>query len=163
MNNEFHFVSRWRVEARIEEVYRLLSSLEELARFWPGVRIRWLRGGGAVVGQQARFEIRGLLPLRLSMTVKILEARACERITAEARGDLEGRAVWQLRDTGVDTEATLFWDVQLEHPRLRRLAGPLRPLFVLSHAFTMWLGERGLRKRLRPRAARRPVSERRAV
>ena len=33
----YHFITRWRVEATCEEVYRLLEDAEALAVWWPSV------------------------------------------------------------------------------------------------------------------------------
>jgi hypothetical protein len=148
VNNRFHFVSRWRIDAPVADVYLTLADLDELARFWPGFRARWTQSSGPVVGRAACFEIRGLLPVRLSFTVRIVAARPGQEISAVAEGDLAGWGTWRLESDGAGTLATLTWDVRLEHPRLKRLAGPLRPLFSWSHALAMRLGERGLRKRL---------------
>jgi hypothetical protein len=35
--SEYHFVTRWRLEANIEEVQTILHDAEELARWWPSV------------------------------------------------------------------------------------------------------------------------------
>jgi uncharacterized protein YndB with AHSA1/START domain len=148
LNNRFHFVSRWHLDAPVTDVYRVLTDLDEIARFWPGFRAAWTLNSGAVVGRAARFEIRSILPLSLSVTLRIVAVRPRAEIRAVAVGDLAGQATWRLEPRGSGTEARLTWDVRLEHPLLRPLAGPFRPLFRLSHDISMWFGERGLRERL---------------
>ncbi len=34
-SNEYHFITRWRVQGRVEGVADVLSDAEDLARWWP--------------------------------------------------------------------------------------------------------------------------------
>ncbi len=35
--SNYHFITRWQIEASCEEVYRTLKEAEDLARWWPSV------------------------------------------------------------------------------------------------------------------------------
>lgn len=36
-SNEYHFVTNWRVKARVEEVFDIISNPTDLTRWWPSV------------------------------------------------------------------------------------------------------------------------------
>jgi len=36
-NNEYHFITHWRVEGTINEVADILKAADELPRWWPSV------------------------------------------------------------------------------------------------------------------------------
>jgi hypothetical protein len=38
--NEYHFITHWRVEANIADVYRLISHPEDFPRWWPQVYLK---------------------------------------------------------------------------------------------------------------------------
>lgn len=55
-SNEYHFISRWRVESTIEEVSDVLDNAPNLARWWPSVylNVKQAEPGGAVeLGRRA--------------------------------------------------------------------------------------------------------------
>lgn len=35
--NEYHFITRWRVESTVEEVFEVLDNPTDLVRWWPAV------------------------------------------------------------------------------------------------------------------------------
>jgi hypothetical protein len=35
--NDYHFITKWRVEGTIEELYRLLANAPDFVRWWPAV------------------------------------------------------------------------------------------------------------------------------
>jgi hypothetical protein len=149
----FHLVSRWRIEASAGDVYAALVDLESLPRWWPGIES--VRGHPARPGC-VRIVLRGLLPVRLRIDVRIAEARPGCEIRFDAHGDLVGTGRWTLHASGRATEVTLTWDVRLAHPLLARLPDFLRPALAASHHFVMWRGERGLNRAL---MARHPACE----
>ena len=145
----FRLVSRWRLEAPSERVYAALADIGALSKWWKGISVTPVHSSTDIVGREARLEINGLALFRLHALVRIESAERNREIRVVSHGDLDGTGTWQLRPTRRGTEATFEWDVRFRHRRLQRLARVLRPLLVLSHAFAMRRGARGLRKMLR--------------
>jgi uncharacterized protein YndB with AHSA1/START domain len=141
----FEFVTRWRLDAPVDRVYRALADVADLDEWWPGLRSAEVDGGR---DGEAMVEVRGFLPLWFRVRLRVVEAEPNRRLRAEAHGDLEGTATWRLQPTKRGTEATLRWDVMLEHRFLARFARILRPLLIFSHDVAMRRGERGLARYL---------------
>jgi hypothetical protein len=148
----FELASEWRVRAPARRVYLVLADLGSLGEFWPSVRVKQAHAAAGIVGSSARLAIRGLLPIALEVEVTIVAAEPEQSLDVVARGDLEGRGRWTLRERDGETSACFSWQVDLTHARLARVARRLRPLLVLSHRWAMWRGERGLRRILDARA-----------
>lgn len=147
----FQLVSRWRIRGSAADAYAALIRLEELQEWWPGVTSA--RADPARPGN-VRITLHGLLPIQLRIDVRIAYAHPMREIRFDAHGDLVGTGRWSLHEGDAFTEATLAWNVQLEHPWLARLPDFLRPALRASHHFLMWRGERGLNRMLLTREPR---------
>ncbi len=157
--NEYRFVTRWRVEATPEEVYRILEATTDLPRWWPAV---WLRaevvepGDARGVGAVTRLTSKGWLPYVLRWTSRTVEKDFPRHLGLEASGDFEGRGRWTFTAEGPWTEAEYVWQVRADKPLLRRLSWLLRPVFAANHNWAMARGEESLKLEL---ARRRATSE----
>ena len=156
---DYHFVSHWRVEARVEEVADVLSDAGELPRWWPSVylRVEVLEPGDAAgAGKRVRLRTKGWLPYTLDWEFRTVETRHPHGFTVEALGDLEGRGVWTLRQDGAAADITYDWRVRARKPLLRALSFLLKPVFAANHRWAMARGEESLRLELTRRRARTP-------
>jgi hypothetical protein len=144
----FRFVSTWVIAAPRGAVYARLIEIGALSSFWSGMRSTLLADGEAVVGREARLEVKGLLPVHFRTDVRIVSVRPNEQIDVVASGDLVGTGSWRLSDSPRGTTARFEWNVTLEHRWLGPLARWLRPLLIASHDVAMRRGERGLKKLL---------------
>ena len=153
---DYHFVSRWRVEARVEEVADVLSDAESLPRWWPSVylRVEVLEPGDAAgEGKRVRLHTKGWLPYTLDWEFRTVETNHPHGFTVEALGDLEGRGVWTLRQDGATADITYVWRVRARKPLLRALSFLLKPIFAANHRWAMARGEESLRLELLRRRA----------
>jgi hypothetical protein len=151
-HNEFHFVSRWHVSASRSATFERLIDIGGFARWWPGFHTTASRAPPTAVGHAAHVELRSLIPVALRFDLLIVSAVENEELCAAAEGDLRGSARVHLREAQASTEVVFDWNVALEHPWLRPLSMPFRPLFVLSHDLMMRRGERGLERVLNAEA-----------
>ncbi|MGH7888347.1 MAG: hypothetical protein ACREPG_10800 [Candidatus Binatia bacterium] len=72
-SNDYHFITRWRVEATIEKAYRLISNAPDLPRWWPSVylEVRVLSPGDETgVGKVVDLYTRGWLPYTLRWQIR---------------------------------------------------------------------------------------------
>ena len=56
-SNEYHFITRWRVQGTADEVYELISSPLDYPRWWPSVYLQTeeiARGDEHGLGRQVR-------------------------------------------------------------------------------------------------------------
>jgi len=146
----YEFVTIWRVKAPIESVWNEIYHSEKWPAWWQGVEsvseIR--KGDGNGVGSIHRYTWKSKLPYRLSFdmeTVRIEPPRLLEGI---ARGELQGRGLWQLSTEGDETLVRYDWRVETTKQWMNLLAPMARPLFEWNHDVVMSWGAKGLAARL---------------
>src|SRR3569833_515588 len=77
-NNEYRFITNWRIKATCEEVYRTLEDIDTLVNWWPSVYLdvkvleRGVPGG---VGKVVALCTKGWLPYTLRWQFKVTETR----------------------------------------------------------------------------------------
>ena len=166
MNNEYAFVTLWRVEGTCEEVAEILDDPLALPRWWPDVYldVRQLeppRADG--IGRRVRLVTKGWLPYTLRWDFTVVESRRPFGLTIEAVGDFNGRGVWSFEQDGPFVNMTYDWRIRAEKPLLKYLSPILRPLFEANHRWAMARGEESLKIELaRCRAASNGLREPRA-
>jgi hypothetical protein len=156
MNNDYHFITRWRVEAAIGEVADVLADPTELPRWWPAVYLEAEQldpPDSRGVGRRVRLLTKGWLPYTLRWDLVVTESRYPHGFTIDAAGDFIGRGVWTLAEDGPYVDVTYDWRIRAEKPLLKRLTPALRPLFEANHRWAMRQGEESLELELRRRRA----------
>jgi hypothetical protein len=149
---EFHLRSNWRVQARVDEVFEVISEPLHFVRWWSAVYLRVEEvepGDDDGVGRTLNLHTRGLLPYTLDWQATATEVNKPVRLVVEARGDLEGKGEWNLRQDGEWTKVDYDWKVFANKPWMRRLAPLLRPVFAANHHWAMQKGQQGLVEELR--------------
>jgi Polyketide cyclase / dehydrase and lipid transport len=150
VNNQYHFLTRWRFAAAPEDIFAVLSDPLEYSRWWPSVylMVREIEPG------RVRMLTRGWLPYKIRWVAESAEKRAPERIVVRAHGDFEGEGVWSIVRDGAFSDVTFDWRLTAEKPLLRYLTFLLRPAFEANHRWAMEQGRRSLELELqRYRAA----------
>ncbi len=153
--NEYHFVTRWRVEGPREEIFAVLTDSESLTRWWPSVyrRVQPIGPppGPDGVGKRLLLDTQGWLPYRLRWELRTVEHQPPSRLALEASGDFVGSGVWTLAQDGDATEVKYVWAIRAQKPLLRYLSFLLRPVFALNHRWAMARGLESLELELERR------------
>jgi hypothetical protein len=162
----YHFVTRWRVEATPEEVFRIIDDPAALPRWWPSVYLEVVErepGNANGIGKVVDLLTKGWLPYTLRWRLVTLEKVPPTRIVLEASGDFVGRGIWTFTPAGPaggqanaspTTDVTYDWRIRAEKPLLRSLSWLLKPVFSANHRWAMARGEESLKlELLRRRAA----------
>ncbi len=156
--NDYHFITRWRVEGTVEEAVAVLGDPEDLVRWWPAVYLEvdeLAPGDERGVGKQVSLYTKGWLPYTLRWQFMVTEADS-HGWTLEASGDFAGRGVWTFEQQGDFVEASYDWRVRADTPLLRALSPLLKPVFAANHRWAMATGEESLRLELARRRAATP-------
>jgi hypothetical protein len=155
--SDYHFVTRWRLEATIEEVSAILSHAEDLPRWWPSVYldVEVLDPGDprSSVGKLTVLLTKGWLPYTLRWQFRVTESRKPHGFTLAASGDFEGTGVWTLTQDGPIADITYDWRIRARKPLLRYFSFLMKPLFAANHRWAMRRGEESLRLELQRRRA----------
>jgi hypothetical protein len=154
--NDYHFVTRWRVEGTCGEVSDIISAPLDLPRWWPAVYLdvqeiapadEWGLGG------RVRLTTKGLLPYTLVWEFVVTESEYPNRFAIHVIGDFVGRGVWTFEQDGDFVNITFDWRVTAEKPLLQRWSAVLRPVFEANHRWAMGQGEESLKLELARRRA----------
>jgi hypothetical protein len=155
--NDYHFITHWRVEGTLQEVYDILSSTTDLPRWWPAVYLDATEKAAddeRGIGKAVALHTRGWLPYGIWWQSRLVESREPFGYTLEAQGDFVGRGVWIFEQDGPWVNITFDWRIRAEKPLLRYLSFLLRPAFAANHRWAMAKGEESLRVELARRRAR---------
>jgi uncharacterized protein YndB with AHSA1/START domain len=158
---DYHFVTRWRVDATPEEVFRIIDDPPALPHWWPSVYLEVIErepGDARGIGKVVDLLTKGWLPYTLRWRLVTLEKVPPTRIVLEASGDFLGRGVWTFADddsAGAErvTLVTYDWRIRAEKPLLRSLSWLLKPVFAANHRWAMDRGEESLKLELLRRRA----------
>ena len=158
--NDYHFITRWRVQGTIEEIADILADAPGLTRWWPSVylEVRELDPGDARgLGKQVDLYTKGWLPYTLRWQFRISEI-ASNGFTLQAKGDFVGRGIWTFVQDGDWVVVTYDWKIQADKPLLRYLSFLMKPIFAANHHWAMAQGERSLKLSWRAATPPRPSS-----
>jgi hypothetical protein len=154
--NEYHFISRWRVEGTCGEVADIIGDALALPRWWPSVYLgvdELAPPDARGLGRRVRLLTKGWLPYTLRWEFEVIDSRYPYGLTLAASGDFEGMGVWTFAQDGSRVEAIYDWRIRAEKPLLRNLSFLLKPIFEANHRWAMAQGEQSLKLELARRRA----------
>lgn len=142
----YHFVSTWRLNAPIDQVWAALTNPTQWPKWWSGLKsINHTTDQANGIGTKSQLIWRAPFGYRLSFETTITEARPPALLAFTAVGDLVGQGRCQLTTPKPNlTIVTITWDVATTKPWMNRWAWFLRPIFTFNHRLLMSAGERGL-------------------
>jgi hypothetical protein len=156
---DYVFVTRWRVEATIEEVSEILHDGPGLVRWWPSVYLQARQivpGNSSGEGGVVDLFTKGWLPYTLRWQLRVTESRRPHGFVLEASGDLVGRGEWTFTQDGAFADIVYDWQVRADKPLLRYGSFIFKPIFAANHHWAMARGEESLKLELQRRHARTP-------
>jgi hypothetical protein len=158
--NDYHFVTKWRVEGDIEEVADIIEDAATLTCWWPSVYFEYEQlepGGEHGIGKLIYLRAGGWLPYTLRINFRTIESRYPNGFTLEATGDLEGTGIWTFAQDGAYVNIAYDWTIRANKSIVRSLSFLLKPIFRSNHNWTMKRGEESLKLELLRRRARTPA------
>lgn len=150
-SNEYHFITQWRMEAKIEEIAEILSNAPDLARWWKSVYLEVQeleKGDEKGIGRYVSLYTKGWLPYTLRWNFRVTESNPPHGFTIVAEGDFVGRGIWTLQQDGAWATITYDWKISATKPLLRTLSPLMKPLFSMNHEWAMQQGETSLKLEL---------------
>jgi uncharacterized protein YndB with AHSA1/START domain len=147
---EYHFVSRWRIQAPIERVWEEIFHAERWPSWWKYVdRVDELeRGAADGVGRRQHLLFRTRLPYKVGFEVRATRVQPPSTLEADATGELEGMGRWMLTPDDGGTLVRYNWDVRTTRWWMNLLAPVARPAFRWNHDELMREGGESLARRL---------------
>jgi Polyketide cyclase / dehydrase and lipid transport len=151
MSNDYHFLTRWRLPAKPEEVAAVLSDAQDLPRWWPSVYLDVqvvVDGDTHGIGRVVDLWTKGWLPYTLRWRFTTTRNDGAGGISLRAAGDFVGGGTWTFVRDGEHVNAYYDWRIRAEKPLLRRLTWLMRPAFSANHRWAMRKGEESMRLEL---------------
>jgi hypothetical protein len=148
VSNEYHFLTRWRLQATPGDVAAVLSDAEDLPRWWPSVYLDVNvieEGDASGVGRTIDLWTKGWLPYTLRWRFTTTRNDGAGGIALRADGDFVGGGIWTFVKDGDHCNAFYDWRIRAEKPLLRRLTWLMRPAFSANHRWAMRRGEESMR------------------
>jgi hypothetical protein len=154
--NQYHFITRWRVEGTCGEVADILGEPLALPQWWPSVYLgvdELAPAGPDGLGRRVRVHTKGWLPYTLDWEFVTTASRYPYGFTIDAHGDFVGRGEWTVKQDGPFVNIVYDWRISAEKPLLKTLTPILRPVFGANHRWAMAQGETSLKLELQRRRA----------
>jgi len=154
--DNYHFIDKWRVEGKVEEVADILEDALSLPRWWPSVYFdvqELAPGGEHGIGKLVSLRAGGWLPYTLRINFRTVESRYPYGFSLDATGDLEGQGSWTFAQEGSFVEVTYDWTIRANKAIVDKLSFLLKPIFRSNHNWTMKRGEESLKLELLRRRA----------
>lgn len=155
-DNQYHFITHWRVESTCEEVSQIVGEGADFPRWWPSVYldVREIeRGDEYGVGRVIDLYTKGWLPYTLRWRARGTESRYPHGFSIEATGDFVGRGIWTFAQDGGFVNVTYDWKLRADKPLLRYGSFLFKPIFGANHRWAMARGEESLKLELARRHA----------
>jgi hypothetical protein len=151
MAEYYEFVTVWRFDAPLEDVWEAIRLSEHWHEWWKGVvRVVELKAGNADgLGSIRRSTWKSALPYTLEFDSEIMRIHPMEIIEARAFGELEGVGLWTLAAEGDNiTRVRYDWKVKTTRSWMNLLSPIAKPFFRWNHDTIMGWGGAGLAKKL---------------
>ena len=150
-SNEYHFITRWRVQGTADEVFDAISHPLDYPRWWPSVYLKTeeIEPGDALgIGRRIRLHTKGWLPYTLLWESTATESVKPQRLAIRANGDFNGRGIWTFQQDGEFVDVTFDWKLTADKPLLRWLSFLFKPVFSANHRWAMARGLESLKLEL---------------
>lgn len=154
-SNDYHFITRWRVQSTIKEVSEILADASDLVRWWPSVYldVKVLEPGDEHgLGKVVSLYTKGWLPYTLRWSFRVSDVRN-DGYTIVAWGDFDGRGIWTFQQDGPWVNIIYDWKIMAEKPLLRYFSFMMKPIFSANHHWAMAKGEESLKLEIARRHA----------
>jgi hypothetical protein len=148
--NEYNFVTVWKIEALLLDVWNTIMDVESFPDWWPAVKKLEIldQGDENGVNSLTKQTWQGVLPYRLSFVSKTTEINYLQSIVLVASGDLEGKGCWTFSQEDKIAIVRYDWQVKTTGMALGLLASIFKPLLAWNHDEIMRWGALGLGDRL---------------
>jgi uncharacterized protein YndB with AHSA1/START domain len=153
MAAEYQFIDEWDVDAPIEAVFEAIADARTYPEWWRPVYLSVEADGPPEVGRVSRQHFKGRLPYTLKTESRIVRLEPPHEVEAHVTGDLSGRGIWTLTETGGHVHVRFDWRVNADRGFIRVLTPVLRPLFRWNHNWAVARAMEGLEPYARRMAA----------
>jgi len=142
----FSYVTVWRIEAPLHEVWPAIFHSECWPEWWKSVReVREIeRGDADGTGNARRYIWRGRLPYDIRFVMRTTRVQPMALLEGVASGEVEGVGRWEFAEQGAITVVRHAWNIRTATRVMSLLAPLARPLINWNHDGVMREGGEAL-------------------
>lgn len=150
---KYHFLTIWRIQAPLDEVYAAIQDSLHWPDWWPSVRKveQTACGNASGINNIRRYSWQGKLPYRVVFDIRATRIEELVAIEGTARGDLDGCGRWDFSQQGGVSVVHYQWHVRSKRWWMNLVAPVARSIFVRNHAQIMEQGGKALARLLKAR------------
>ncbi|BAU41577.1 SRPBCC family protein [Leptolyngbya sp. O-77] len=143
---EYHFVTLWQFAAPIESVWNAITQTQDWPTWWQAVQsVEELEAGDPTgIGHISRFVWKMPLGYTLAFNTQLVRLEAPMLMEAIAKGDVEGRGLWELSPIPEGCQVRYSWTVRTSGRWMNWAARLARPILEWNHNAVMNQGGRAL-------------------
>ncbi len=155
---DYSFVTVWRIDAPIDNVWDAINQIERMPDWWKYVEsVAVLEPGDEKgIGRLVHIVWTSALPYKLSFDMRVTHAKQPHLLELVAKGELNGTGRWQLSQEGSVTVVRYDWNVNTTKRWMNALAPLMRPIFAWNHDILMNEGGKSLARLLNARLLNEP-------
>ena len=135
-------------ECSPEQLWHAMEETNQFESWWSWLSEFRLDGGALVPGAVLRGVVAPPLPYRMHIRVELTECEPYRRILAAVRGDLEGEARLELRNSGGGSSIDVAWTVEMMQRPMRLASRFGHPLLQWGHDMVVATTVAQFRRRL---------------
>ena len=149
-NNYYKFITRWQIQAPVNDVWFAIYNSLEWPQWWKGVEsVKMIQENNSFgINGIREYTWKSLLPYKLSFQMKLTEKEGYQFLKGIAFGELEGDGTWFFKEENGITNIQYNWNVKTNKSWMNFFAFILKPIFKLNHDVVMKWGAEGLAKKL---------------
>lgn len=150
MKKQYHFVTRWVLEAPLESVWDAIYDSETWPEWWKGVIsvTEINKGDEQGIGSVRVYKLSSPMHYTLRFSLLLTERIDYRLLKGKASGELEGTGAWIFRQEGTLTYVECHWQVATTIRWMNDVSFLMAPVFRYNHAIVMRWGARSLAKKL---------------
>jgi hypothetical protein len=150
---QYDFVTRWKVDAPVEQVWTAIYESLSWPEWWKGVvAVQETKPGDERgIGSVRTYTWQGVLPYSLRFQIELTQIEDFAVLSGVATGDLTGTGTWYFVGKDNTCFVEYHWSVHTTKRWMNLLAPLLKPLFTHNHNKVMSWGARGLSEKLQTR------------
>ena len=147
---DYSFITRWQIEAPIEDVWNSIYESADWPQWWKGVeQVEIIQENDATgINGIRKYTWKSVLPYTLSFQMKLVEKIDRKLLRGIAFGELEGEGTWHFKEENGITKVQYHWNVKTNKAWMNHFAFILKPIFKFNHNIVMRWGSEGLAKKL---------------
>ena len=146
----YSFVTEWKLNAPLIEVWKTIQASKEWPQWWKGVlSVEEIKTGDENhVGNVSNLTWKSFLPYKLEFQSTVVKVIPHEYMEGNAVGELTGTGRWYFSHHNGITAVRYHWDVQTTKAWMNFFSPLLKGIFKWNHDVVMRWGGEGLARKM---------------